>query len=121
MFGSNSACTCATTRLLELRMFGVCQYIQTEKLKRLAANSVTWKMHANAVKQVLDSSDIADDDDDDEVNKYWQPVLYSWQVAAGDLDEGEDPGQLVFTDFTTTRYLVVNVKTCEGDDAAKAA
>jgi hypothetical protein len=122
MFGSNSTCTCATTRLLELRMYGVCQYIVTERLEMLAAAGGTaWKLHASAAKQVLEASDKEDDEDLEEY-KYWEPVLYLWQVAAGDLDEDEEPGQLVFTDFTTTRFLVVNVNASDcADVKTKAA
>ena len=47
---SNSNCTCATTRLLELRMYGVYQYTLTERLERIASTEgITGKLYHTVI------------------------------------------------------------------------
>ncbi|TCD69037.1 hypothetical protein EIP91_009100 [Steccherinum ochraceum] len=118
----NLSGTCATTKLVQCRQMGVYECEVTRKFQQ-DPRDVQDLHEADflARKKVVD--EVADwiesrtpqgarrpspmDD--------WSPILYDYEIVKGSAKRLKDRGHLIFTDMTTTRFLLVM---CFGDEAS---
>ncbi|KAI0045684.1 hypothetical protein FA95DRAFT_1521210 [Auriscalpium vulgare] len=103
---------CATTKLLQCRDFGIYQVDVSRKFQRGPDGAPD--MHEDdfyARKRVIDQ--VADWTESMAGKKRpgsldeWTPILYHFEIARSAAKRARDWGHIVFTDPTTTRFLIV--------------
>ncbi|KAI0055379.1 hypothetical protein BV25DRAFT_1921855 [Artomyces pyxidatus] len=105
----NTSGLCATTKLLQCRNFGVFQVDISRKFQRgpEAAPDLT-EEDFYARKDVVDQVGKYTDENIPEGHPLeWVPILYQFEVARSAAKRDRDWGHIVFTDLTTTRFLLV--------------
>ncbi|EIM86411.1 uncharacterized protein STEHIDRAFT_121370 [Stereum hirsutum FP-91666 SS1] len=98
----NTSGTCATTRLVQCRDFGVMM------------NDVSRKFD----KDPEDVPDLSRDDfvsrqivlkQTEGIRQMWTPILYMYEIVKASAKRQRDWGHLCFTDMTTTRFFLVMI------------
>jgi len=110
---------CASTKLIQCREMGVYQCDVTRKFDQdpnqvvdlHKADFIVRKKIVKTVERWVESKQRAGQRVMDE----WLPILYDYELVKGSAKRLKDRGHLVFTDMTTTRFLLVM---CFGDNAS---
>ncbi|KAJ7119004.1 hypothetical protein C8R44DRAFT_841344 [Mycena epipterygia] len=102
----NTSGTCATTRLKQCRDFGVYMNDVTNKFDRdpefaTDLSAEDFSARKNVIEQVADWSEGK--------KQEWAPILYLYEIVKASAKRERDWGHLIFTDMTTTRFLLVMV------------
>ncbi|EPQ51019.1 hypothetical protein GLOTRDRAFT_81621 [Gloeophyllum trabeum ATCC 11539] len=114
----NRSCTCATTRLIQCRGFGVYQNDISAKFDKSPDEVPDLaKEDFLARKKIIDQVAAWVDEHQDKTPQIiykneWVPILYGYEIVKGSAKRNRDWGHLIFTDLTLTRYLLVM---CFGD------
>ncbi|KAJ7765748.1 hypothetical protein B0H16DRAFT_401759 [Mycena metata] len=112
MMSINTSGTCATTRLTQCRDFGVYMNDVTRKFERDPEYATDLSLddfmaRKNVIEQVSRWSE--------ERNAEWPPILYLYEIVKASAKRERDWGHLIFTDLTTTRFLLVMIFPSECD------
>jgi len=102
----NTSGTCATTRLTQCRGFGVYMNDVSKKFHRdpeLATDlgKEDFRARKDVIGQVARWAEGKSEE--------WVPILYLYEIVKASAKRERDWGHLVFTDLTTTRFLLVMV------------
>ncbi|KAI0081597.1 hypothetical protein K474DRAFT_1251098 [Panus rudis PR-1116 ss-1] len=103
----NLSGTCATTKLLQCRELGVYECEVSRKFEQdphqvRDLDCLDFLARKKVVDQVAKWVGNTRDP-----LKQWLPILYDWEVVKGSAKRVRDRGHLIFTDMTTTRFLLV--------------
>ncbi|CAL1712528.1 unnamed protein product [Somion occarium] len=105
--------TCATTKLMQCRNFGVYECEVSAKFERGPENLQDLsKDDFLARKKVVDAVEKWNE----QRNKYetYHLILYDYEIVKGSTKRVRDRGHLIFIDLTTSRFLLVM---CFGDSS----
>ncbi|KAJ7348866.1 hypothetical protein DFH08DRAFT_913925 [Mycena albidolilacea] len=102
----NTSSTCATTRLTQCRDFGVYMNDVTKKFLRDPEQApdlseADFMARKNVIEQVSEWSE--------GIGAEWPPILYLYEIVKASAKRERDWGHLIFTDLTTTRFLLVMI------------
>ncbi|KAJ6457059.1 hypothetical protein C8R47DRAFT_1164628 [Mycena vitilis] len=106
----NVSGTCATTRLTQCRGLGVYQNDVSGKFQRDPERATDlseedFMARKDVIEQVSDWAE----KQTQRLDKEWPPILYLYEIVKASAKRERDWGHLVFSDLTTTRFLLVMI------------
>ncbi|KAJ7290140.1 hypothetical protein C8J57DRAFT_1114099 [Mycena rebaudengoi] len=105
----NTSGTCATTRLIQCRNLGVYMNDVTAKFERSPENATDLTLaDFTARKKIIEEVGRWSAAGKSKVDE-WAPILYLYEIVKASAKRERDWGHLVFTDLTTTRYLLIMI------------
>jgi len=110
----NTSETCATTKLIQCRSFGISMNDVSGKfMKSPDASPDLSEEEFKARKIVMGQVDawcIANEEKPEMIyQNRWAPILYKYEIVKTSAKRERDWGHLVFTDMTLTRFLLVMI------------